>query len=77
VELDSYHGLLVLKEVSRADSDVYECHSLDLDAVNHDEVVDTLQLTVHCEFCFNFTHPDFETRNKLSPKYYHPLQLVS
>ncbi|KAG1957420.1 cell surface glycoprotein MUC18 isoform X1 [Pimephales promelas] len=47
VELDSYHGLLVLKEVSRADSDVYECHSLDLDAVNHDEVVDTLQLTVH------------------------------
>ncbi|XP_016377258.1 cell surface glycoprotein MUC18-like [Sinocyclocheilus rhinocerous] len=47
VELDSYQGLLVLKEVSRADSGVYECHSLNLDAVNHDEVVDTLQLTVH------------------------------
>uniref|UniRef100_A0A671QF12 Melanoma cell adhesion molecule a n=1 Tax=Sinocyclocheilus anshuiensis TaxID=1608454 RepID=A0A671QF12_9TELE len=46
-QLDSYQGLLVLKEVSRADSGVYECHSLDLDAVNHDEVVDTLQLTVH------------------------------
>ncbi|XP_067293901.1 cell surface glycoprotein MUC18 isoform X2 [Pseudorasbora parva] len=47
MELDSYHGLLVLKEVSRADSGVYECHSLDLDAVNHEEVMDTLQLTVH------------------------------
>ncbi|XP_073697357.1 cell surface glycoprotein MUC18 isoform X2 [Garra rufa] len=47
VELDSYQGLLVLKEVSRADSGVYECHSLDADAVNHDELVDTLQLTVH------------------------------
>uniref|UniRef100_A0A673LJV3 Melanoma cell adhesion molecule a n=1 Tax=Sinocyclocheilus rhinocerous TaxID=307959 RepID=A0A673LJV3_9TELE len=46
-QLDSYQGLLVLKEVSRADSGVYECHSLNLDAVNHDEVVDTLQLTVH------------------------------
>uniref|UniRef100_A0A8C0YKW7 Melanoma cell adhesion molecule a n=1 Tax=Cyprinus carpio carpio TaxID=630221 RepID=A0A8C0YKW7_CYPCA len=42
VELDSSQGLLVLKEVSRADSGVYECHSLDVD-----EVVDTLQLTVH------------------------------
>uniref|UniRef100_A0A671NU52 Cell surface glycoprotein MUC18-like n=1 Tax=Sinocyclocheilus anshuiensis TaxID=1608454 RepID=A0A671NU52_9TELE len=47
VELDSSQGLLVLKEVSRADSGVYECHSLDVDAVNHDEVLDTLQLTVH------------------------------
>ncbi|XP_050964768.1 cell surface glycoprotein MUC18 isoform X2 [Labeo rohita] len=47
VELDSYQGLLVLKEVSRADSGVYECHSLDKRVVNHDEVVDTLQLTVH------------------------------
>ncbi|KTF95957.1 hypothetical protein cypCar_00039044, partial [Cyprinus carpio] len=47
VELDSSQGLLVLKEVSRADSGVYECHSLGLDAVNHDEVLDTLQLTVH------------------------------
>uniref|UniRef100_A0A673IJV6 Cell surface glycoprotein MUC18-like n=1 Tax=Sinocyclocheilus rhinocerous TaxID=307959 RepID=A0A673IJV6_9TELE len=51
VELDSSPyikpGLLVLKEVSRADSGVYECHSLDVDAVNHDEVLDTLQLTVH------------------------------
>ncbi|XP_026109450.1 cell surface glycoprotein MUC18-like isoform X2 [Carassius auratus] len=42
VELDSSQGLLVLKEVSRADSGAYECHSLD-----RDEVVDTLQLTVH------------------------------
>ncbi|XP_042580868.1 cell surface glycoprotein MUC18-like isoform X2 [Cyprinus carpio] len=47
VELDSSQGLLVLKEVSRADSGVYECHSLGLDAVNHDEGLDTLQLTVH------------------------------
>ncbi|XP_043096377.1 cell surface glycoprotein MUC18 isoform X1 [Puntigrus tetrazona] len=47
VELDSYQGLLVLKEVSRADSGAYECHSLDLDDVDHDEVVDTLQLSVH------------------------------
>ncbi|XP_052413513.1 cell surface glycoprotein MUC18-like isoform X2 [Carassius gibelio] len=47
VELDSSQGLLVLKEVSRADSGVYECHSLGLDAVNHDEVLDTLQLTVN------------------------------
>nr|XP_021327367.1 cell surface glycoprotein MUC18 [Danio rerio] len=47
VELDSYEGLLVLKEVSRMDSGVYECHALDLDAVNNDEVLDTLQLTVH------------------------------
>ncbi|XP_051980675.1 cell surface glycoprotein MUC18-like isoform X1 [Xyrauchen texanus] len=47
VELESFQGLLVLKEVSRADSGVYECHSLDQDALDQDEVVDTMQLTVH------------------------------
>lgn len=52
MELDSYEGLLVLKEVSRVDSGVYECHALDLDAVNNDEVLDTLQLTIHCELSF-------------------------
>ncbi|TRY93096.1 hypothetical protein DNTS_008621 [Danionella cerebrum] len=41
-ELVSNEGLLVLKDVSRVDSGVYECHALDLD-----EVLDTLQLTVH------------------------------
>ncbi|XP_051552081.1 cell surface glycoprotein MUC18-like isoform X2 [Myxocyprinus asiaticus] len=47
VELESFQGLLVLKAVSRADSGVYECHSLDQDALDEDEVVETMQLTVH------------------------------
>ncbi|XP_056602955.1 cell surface glycoprotein MUC18 isoform X1 [Triplophysa dalaica] len=47
VELDFYDGVLILKEVSRADSGVYECHSLNMDAPDQEEVVESMQFTVH------------------------------
>lgn len=59
MELDFYDGVLILKEVSRADSGVYECHSLNMDAPDQEEVVESMQLTVHCElfrlFSIHFT----------------------
>ncbi|KAJ8388340.1 hypothetical protein AAFF_G00134940 [Aldrovandia affinis] len=45
VELDSYPDLLLLEDVTRADSGVYQCRSLDLDT--YAEAVGEMQLTVH------------------------------
>ncbi|XP_072530519.1 cell surface glycoprotein MUC18 isoform X2 [Salminus brasiliensis] len=47
-ELEAYNNLLVLKDVTRRDSGMYHCHSLDLDSVSGDkDVMGNLQLTVH------------------------------
>ncbi|XP_064207008.1 cell surface glycoprotein MUC18 isoform X2 [Anguilla rostrata] len=45
VDLDSHQDLLVLEDVTRADSGVYRCHALDLDT--YAEAVGDMQLTVH------------------------------
>ncbi|KAJ8267053.1 hypothetical protein GJAV_G00137770 [Gymnothorax javanicus] len=45
VDLDSYQDQLVLEDVTRADSGIYKCHSLDLDT--YQEAVGEMQLTVH------------------------------
>ncbi|XP_026871691.2 cell surface glycoprotein MUC18 isoform X1 [Electrophorus electricus] len=47
VKTESDRGVLLLKEVTRGDSGVYNCHPLDLDAVSDKEVVGSVQLTVH------------------------------
>ena len=45
--LDVTDDVLVLTGVTRADSGVYQCQTLNLDSVS--EVSDDIQLTVHCE----------------------------
>nr|XP_055056526.1 cell surface glycoprotein MUC18 [Misgurnus anguillicaudatus] len=47
VELASDQGVLILKEVSRADSGTYECHALNMDALDHEDVGESIKLTVH------------------------------
>ncbi|XP_031427393.1 cell surface glycoprotein MUC18 isoform X2 [Clupea harengus] len=45
IELDSTNGQLVLHEVTRRDSGVYQCRTLDLDT--EEDVVGNMHLTVH------------------------------
>uniref|UniRef100_A0A3B1J7N2 Cell surface glycoprotein MUC18-like n=1 Tax=Astyanax mexicanus TaxID=7994 RepID=A0A3B1J7N2_ASTMX len=48
-DLDADDNVLVLKDVTRRDSGIYHCHSLDLDSrsADNNEVMEFLQLTVH------------------------------
>lgn len=52
--MEASDDTLVLREVTRGDSGVYQCRSLDLDT--YEEVMGDMQLIVHCELANTHTH---------------------